>query len=236
MNKSPFIWLGAGRAKKRGVARRGRHLDDAARAGLPVPEGAILLDELFRIFLREGVIERVGDKIIVPDPIWLLEVFYRDVRFPRLQKTVDIHVILPDEYEGWLPPGAAAKNVDLEDAAQLAAALSQLWSYPAQDDEFRRDLSLVANMTYRTAGRVTAFSNSRDVVYNLTSAANGGDEMETISLPRLGKWQRPSQEYEPSMRRLQMLLRGIRRTLRNEDAFDFYWRDDGQVCWIVLFN
>lgn len=235
MKKSPFIWLGAGRAKKRAVARRGRHLDDAARARLPVPEGAILLDELFRIFLQEGVVERVGVKVVVPDPRWLLEVLYRDVRLPRLGKSADISVIPADEYEGLLLPEAIAHDVDLEDADQMAAALSRVWSYPAASDEFRRDVSLVRRVAAETAGRALSFSHGEDVIHNYTSAADG-DEIETISLPRLGSWQRPFPECPPYARRLQMLLRGVRRTLSNEQAFDFYWLDDGEVCWITLFN
>ena len=235
MKKSPFIWLGAGRAKKRGVARRGRHLDDAARARLPVPDGAILLDELFRIFLQEGVVERTGDKVIVPDPIWLLEVLYRDVRFPRLGITADIHVIPADDYAGYLPPEAAVHDIDLEDADQVATALAKVWSFPAANDGVRRDVSLVTSVQVETAGRALSSADSEDVIITYTSAV-GGEEMETFSLPRLGSWQRPSPEFAPAVRRLQMLLRGVRRTLRSEESFDFYWVEDGEVCWIQLFN
>ena len=232
MKKAPFIWLGAGRAKKRGVARRGRYLDEVARAGLPVPDGAILLDELFRIFLQEGVVEQAGDNVTVPDPIWLLEVLYRDVRFPHLQKTADISLIPADEFEGQLPPQAVAHNVDLEDADHLAATLSKVWSYAGANDELRHDVLLLQHMEGETAGRaLSPHDRVEDEVTILSAVVE-----EEVLLPQLGKWQRPSQEYAPYARRLQMLLRGVRRTLSDEEAFDFYWQDDGEVCWIMRFN
>lgn len=235
MANTPFIWLGAGRAGKRGVVRRGRYLDDVARARLPVPDGAILLDELFRIFLREGVIELIGEKVVVPDPIWLLEVLYRDVRLPRLRKTADFSMIPVDDYEGPLPPEAVALGSDLEDPDQVAHALSKVWSYPKANADFRRDVSLVTRVGEQTVGRAISFSHGEDVVYNFSSAADGG-ERETFSLPRLGGWQRPFSNIAPYARRLQLLLRGLRRTLNDEEDFDFYWADDGEVCWIKLFN
>jgi hypothetical protein len=231
MNKSPFIWLGAGRAKKRGVARRGRHLDAAARAGLPVPEGAILLDELFRIFLHEGVVEQVGPDVIVPDPIWLLEVLYRDVRFPRLQKTADVWPILADQDQSSPAPGVVTYEVDLEDAEKLAAALSNAWSF-LEEDNCRRDVSIVTHIEGKTAGR--AQSSAEDVEDIVTVFSGAGEE--SVNLPRLGRWKRPSQEFAPFLRRVQMLLRGVRRTLGDEEVVDFNWTDDGRVCWITLFN
>jgi hypothetical protein len=232
MNKTPFIWLGAGRAKKRGVARRGRQLDAAARAGLPVPDGAILLDELLRIFLKEGIAEQVGEKVVIPDPIWLLEVLYRDVRFPRLKTTANLCVIPTNGYEGLLAPEAVADEVDLEDAQQLAAALSKVWSFPAFDDNFRRDVAIVTTVQGGTAGRARSTHADPDDVVAIIS---GSDEGE-IHLPRLGRWERPFLETPPFARRLQMLLRGVRRTLSDDEAIDFFWLDDGQVCWITQFN
>lgn len=232
MKKTPFIWLGSGRAKKRGVALRGRQLDEAASAGLPVPEGAVLLDELFRIFVQEGIVEYASEKVIVADPIWLLEVLYRDVRFPHLQTTADISVIPADEYDDLLPSEAVAHHVNLEDANELAVALSKVWSYPAPDHEFRRDLSVVTCLESETAGRALSFPGGNEDIIRVYSEQTA----EEIYLPRLGRWKRPSPEASPYARRLQMLLRGVRRTLSSEEVIDFNWKDDGQVCWITLFN
>jgi hypothetical protein len=232
MNTTPFVWLGAGRAKKRGVARRGRQLDAAARAGLPIPEGAILLDELFRIFLQEGVVEQVGEKVVVPDPIWLLEVLYRDVRFPHLKTKADLCVIPADDYAGLLSQEDMVHEVDLENAPQLAGALSKVWSFPIVDGKFRRDVSVVSSIQGEVVGRVLSFAEGSDDLVTILS----GYAEEEIHLTRLGRWDRPSQEFPPFARRLQMLLRGVRRTLNDPRTVDFLWRDDGKVCWISLFN
>ena len=103
MRKSPFIWLGSGRAKRRDVARRGVVIDQVAKARLPVPEGAILMDELLRIYLEEGVAEQRGQRIHIPDPLWQLEVLYRDVRFPRLNTTAVLRALPADGCAGSLP-------------------------------------------------------------------------------------------------------------------------------------
>ncbi len=235
MVKAPFIWLGAGRAAKRGVARFGQQLDKVARARLPVPKGAILLDELFRIFLHEGVVSQLGNQVNVADPLWLLEVLYRDVRFPRLQTTADLSAISTDDIDGPLPPEATVQDVDLEDADQVSSALGKVWSYLGAGDGHRRDVLLLTHVEAVTSGRAVSHGSGANVIVNDTFAAHD-DEAEYFSLPHLGAWQRPSPEYPPYARRLQMLLRGVRRTLGKEQAWDLRWVDDGDVCWIVSFN
>jgi hypothetical protein len=226
--KTPFIWLGAGRAKKRSVARRGRLLDNVACAGLPVPNGGILLDELFRIFLHEGVVNQAGNSVTVPDPVWLLEVLYRDVGFPRLHAAADICTILPDGEDG---PYLQSSGVDLENAGESAAALCRAWSYPAESPDFRRDVLVRKQIQAQVKGR--ALSPADGASDRICSPA--GDSVETVTVPRLGRWQRPSAEIPSYVGRLQQLLRGVRRTL-GEGDWDFDWVDDGEICWIVGFN
>ncbi len=119
--KTPFIWLGSGRAKKWDVAAKGRHLDEAAKAGLPVPPGAILLDELFQLLLDEGVVVMDNGRITAPAPNWLHETLYQSVRFPHLDKLAAVRSTHT----------AAARpqlNVDFTDPAQLSHSLCELWS------------------------------------------------------------------------------------------------------------
>ncbi len=102
MRQSPFIWLGSGRTRRRNVARKGSLLDQAARSGLPVPRGGILLDDFYRICLENGVVEEVAGAVAVPDPEWLHEVLYGEVRFPRLEKLVAVRsasAVLPAKVE-----------------------------------------------------------------------------------------------------------------------------------------
>lgn len=226
--KTPFIWLGAGRAKKNGVARRGRLLDDVARAGLPVPDGAILLDDLFRIFLQEGVVEQDCRYVSVPDPVWLLEVLYRDVRFPRLGSPVNIAPIQSDDVDG---RAGHAAGVDLEDAYETAEALRGAWSYPAASSDFRRDVLVMKQPHAEHVGRVLSLEDAGEE--RISTLDKEGAEMVTV--PRLGRWQRPSGELSPYLHRLQKLMRGVQRTLGPGD-WEIDWIDDGEVCWIVGFN
>ncbi|MFN2143408.1 MAG: hypothetical protein ACK2U5_23205 [Candidatus Promineifilaceae bacterium] len=223
--KTPFIWLGAGRAKKVGVARRGRLLDDLARAGLPVPDGAILLDELFRIFLHEGVVEQDGRHVIVPDPVWLLEVLYRDVRFPRLGSPVDIAPILSDDEDGRAVHSA---GVDLEGAYETAEALRGAWSYPADSIDSRRDVLVMRQLHAEHKGSVFSLEDAGE---DRISTLCGTSEV-VVTMPRLRRWQRPSAELSPYLCRIQKLMRGVRRSLGPGD-WGIDWIDDGEVCWIV---
>src|SRR3954454_1543972 len=57
-----WVVLGSGRSANLGVGNKGRLLDLAARAGLPVPAGLILLDDTWHAALRLGLVrpERSG--------------------------------------------------------------------------------------------------------------------------------------------------------------------------------
>lgn len=227
MNRGvPFIWLGAGRAQKRGVGLKGRLLDKAAKAGLPVPAGALLLDEFYRLALREGVIVRQNDRIHVPDPDWLCQVFYRDLRFPRLENPVAVRAAFSADSADTAV--AAVLNVNLNDPAQLAAALREVWSSALpHEGDFRRDV-LILEMVAAEAGGVAwnRPADENDVV-TLKSGTT-----EQLQLPRLRGWQRPSADLPPFARRLQQLLRGVRRTF-GDKAWRLKWADDGHICWLI---
>lgn len=226
MSKTPFIWLGAGRAGKRGVGHRGVLLDKLARARLPVPQGAILLDDLFRIYLSEGIIELTDDRVFVRDPVWFFEVLYRDVRFPRLRAQLDI-CRLPEngQEEVWETRGVVSA-VDSEDARQLALAIGQAWSIPGDAGERRRDVLVTKSVAAKTRGR--AISRAGEV---LDEVEVEGSDTAVLSLPRLRILRQPSGELQPPLGRLQMLLRGLRRSL-GQGNWTVEWADDGAICWV----
>ena len=86
MASSLFIWLGSGRARRRRIGHKGRLLDEAARAGLPVPAGAILTDELLRVFVEKGLVENYDGRLIAPDPELLHNTLFFTVGLPRLDR------------------------------------------------------------------------------------------------------------------------------------------------------
>jgi hypothetical protein len=229
MASSLFIWLGSGRARRRGVGEKGMLLDQAARAGLPVPTGAILLDELRLVFLDKGLIEARNGRLIAPDPELLHNTLFYSVRLPRFARAVALRPAFAAS-----PAVPARLSVDLGDAVATAAALAALWSgAEAQPPGGRADLLVMEMVAAQAAG--AALTNS-------TAAARGaladeitlrsGDEAPLSTLPRLTGWQAPDPTLPPFARRLQMLLRGARRTF-GPGVWQIEWIDDGQICYLV---
>lgn len=222
MAKTPFVWLGAGRARKRGVAEATAVLDDIARAGLPVPAGAVLLDELYRILLNEGVIELAGKLVVVPDPVWLTEIIYRDVHLPRLSQPVVARRAEADQIAGGAVPAD-----DFSDPAQVAAALRRVWSEQEADNaDGRHDVLLIEQVAAAHAGTADI---GGDEPFDRVLLKGSGEVWE---LPRLRTFQGADAALPAYGQRLQKLLRGLRRTL-DDGRWRVAWADDGQICWVT---
>ncbi|NCF65857.1 MAG: hypothetical protein GWP61_07780 [Chloroflexi bacterium] len=232
MRRSPFIWLGSGRTRRRGVARKGRLLDQAARADLPVPSGGILLDEFYQICLTEGLAEQVGDLVVVPDPIWLHEVLYQDVRFPRLPQVVAVRSATAVSADHARLDQITRLDVDFYDPLQLATALREAWTAMNRVNDYQsRDILVMEMVTSQTAGTaLTAAAVVQDQVTVITSKP--GEERGSFAMNRLRAFQRKSGELPHFAQRLQMLLRGVRRTFGRGD-WRIDWADDGQICWLL---
>src|SRR6185437_2548010 len=71
--------LGSGRAMAAGAGNKAALLDRAARRGLAVPRGYVLLDTAFRNALRHGLLARAADGTVAADPLALL----RELGLPR---------------------------------------------------------------------------------------------------------------------------------------------------------
>ncbi|MDX1415853.1 MAG: hypothetical protein R3293_16775 [Candidatus Promineifilaceae bacterium] len=231
MRQSPFIWLGSGRSRKRGVSDKGKMIDLAARGGLPVPQGGIILDEFYRLCLSEGLIERVGRQVVVPDPIWLFEVLYRDIRFPRLKHSVAVRpatAVSSPQHEQTF----ARLDVDFNNPQQMAGALRKTWSdILAVDPQLPMDLLIMTMVDTEEAGAATT---CRDQEEDKTLVFSETDELTqgTISLPKMRAFRGPTVGLPPFARRLQRLLDGVRRTFGAGD-YVVDWVDDGQICWLI---
>jgi hypothetical protein len=228
MKKTPFIWLGSGRAQKRDVANKGLYLDKSAQAGLPVPEGGILLDEFYQICLQEGLVTLTRDGIRIPDPIWLQEVLFRDVRFPQIKKKVVIWpaVDLSPGQEQFLR--RQIQFIDFGDPQQFARQLSQIWSEIYQVDQQQRLDVLITTMVDGQNWGLAVTVHDADGDQILIFA---DPDQDNYVLPRLGRFQKAAANLDPHNRRLQKLLRGVRRTF-GRGNWRINWADDGQVCWL----
>jgi hypothetical protein len=214
--KTPFIWLGSGRAKKRAVGKKGRWLDQAAKSGLPVPAGAILLDEFYQLLLVEGVIGLENGRIRTTNPTWLHQTLYESVRFPRLDNLVAVRAAAAAVTDPQM-------NVNFNNPDQLAHALCAVWSSFADQ---RRDVLVMEMIAGAAAGTaVTNTNQDSDTLYN-------NNIPEPAALPQLGRWKRPDLSLPPHQQRLQMLLRGVRRTF-GQGQWQIDWVDDGRICWLL---
>lgn len=219
--KTPFVWLGSGRTRKWPVSPKAHLLDKAAKAGLPVPPGAVLLDEFFQLVMAEGVVKWENGRYAAPAPDWLFDTIYGGARFPRLDKPAALRAAYSsDSGAVRVPPRLW---VDVHDSRQFSHSLCDLWS-AAAEHSLRRDV-LIMEMVSQTAGgtAVSRRSASNDQVLK---------DGEAFSVSKLGRWERPSADLPDYARRLQQLLRGMRRTFgRGNWAVD--WIDDGRICWLL---
>jgi hypothetical protein len=213
--KTPFIWLGSGRTKKRDVATKGLLLDLAAKRGLPVPSGAILLAEFCQLLLAEGVVVNENGRFSTTDPQWLHETLYQGVRFPHFNNLVAVRTAAAAGVEPQL-------GVTFDDANQLSSSLCEIWSQMADQ---QRDILVMEMVDCRESGTaVTRPDSAQDTIRF--------HDQPPVSLTQLRPWQRPDSAEPAHLQRLQMLLRGVRRSL-GKKAWQIDWMDDGRICWLL---
>lgn len=212
-----FAWLGAKRAAKRGVAEPGGLLDKATQANLPVPAGGILLHRFYEMALAEGVIWQEDGAITAVSPQELHHLLYKIARFPRLEGEVAIRPLLNDQF------GPTIQPIKATDPVALTDSLCEAWRQPTE----RHDLLIITLPKKGAAG--TAITQPSTETDTVTTTEN------KITLPRLGRWQKPDTSLSPHFQRLQMLLRGLRRTF-GDVGWEIEWKDDGKVCWLWQFQ
>ncbi|MCP4427796.1 MAG: hypothetical protein GY803_25215 [Chloroflexi bacterium] len=227
--KTPFVWLGSGRAKKWDVDDKARLLDQAAKASLPVPAGGILLDEFFQLVVAEGVVAEEDGRFFAPDPHWLAETLFDGIRFPRLDKPVAVRAAFStmsgdDGRPLSYPPQL---SIDFNDPAQLAQSLCATWSH-AVATALRRDLLIMEMVPAQTAG----FARNDPAVEQDAIEISTTTPSSSLHLSQLRTLQRPRANLPPYAQRLQQLLRGARRAF-GKKAWEIVWADDGRICWLL---
>jgi pyruvate,water dikinase len=212
-----FVWLGSKRAKKNGVAEEGWRLDMAARAGLPVPNGGILLDYFYWLAVQEAVVQLVDGRAHILSPPALYDLLYTAVRFPQLDKPCIIRPLFGTAVSPQL-------HLNMSDPVALAVAFGQLWQAAPAGEESRHDLLVQEMIAIQVEG--TAVTAAHQPTDTITYAGN------TITLPQLTGWRRPDAAQPHQLRRLQQLLRGVRRTF-GAGEWQVQWADDGRICWLL---
>lgn len=223
-----FVWLGSGRAKRRHVDLEGRLLDQAAKAGLPVAPGAILLDEFYRVCLKERLVEIYDGRHIIPDAELLHATLFYSARLPRFEHPIATSLVTG----GGGVAGASVTPrhrsvIDAGQPGQLAGALAVAWDgVSARGDGARRDVLLLEEIAAEHSGRARLRDGEgEDHIEGYGEDANGTN----FALPVLTGWRKPDEALPPYAQRLQMLLRGVRHTFGRGD-WAVEWADDGQIC------
>ena len=208
-----FAWLGSKRAAKRDVAEPGILLDRAANANLPVPAGGIVLHNFYELALEEGVIAEEDGVVTAVSPPALHDLLFNLARFPLLDGPMVIRPLHPSNF------GPTLAAMQLDNPVQLSSSLCEGWS----SQNGRHDLLLISLPENGVWG--TAVSPPDATTDQLIQAET------STTLPRLSRWQRPDASLPPHAQRLQMLLRGLRRTF-GDTGWEIEWVDNGRICWL----
>lgn len=233
MSRLYFAWLGSGRTKRAHVGPLGRNLDQAARAGLPVASGAVLLDELFRLCVEHDLVEVANGRVFCTDPASLHATIFESLRLPTFDRPLTIRPVAPEAAGATPVAETPCPDVDSRDASQLARAVSAAWSALELAGATRHDVLLHETIPAAQCG--TAQSRQVDEYDQVGLSAGPGDSTADNAIPSLSKlsgWRLPDSSLPPHLRRLQMLLRGVRRTMGPGD-WTITWADDGDICWLV---
>ena len=250
MNSAFVINLGSGAAGRRGVGNKGKLLDQAARAGLPVPRGVIVLDTVADLAVLHGVAEQAGGRLHIVEPSKLVSL----LQLPHLSSPIAVRSAFKAEDTAIASLAGYFRtvlNVDLSDAGALARAIETVWasartpdptdtgSFIPDQPRIRRDIMIMEMVNAERSGVAFSEREYEDDLVNYTSGTAedllGGNEAgESLSLPKLRGWEKTAQprNLPPWAARLQALLRDIRRWLGARD-WDIEWADDGKICWLV---
>jgi rifampicin phosphotransferase len=250
MKKLPFAWLGSKRAKKQGAGDKAGLLDTGRRLGLPVPSGVILLHRVYDLLLEAGVIVKEDNhfdhlsasRIHCPDPRWLKQVLHEDVRLPPLKGRMIVRAAFADGDGNPFGPIAPIPDVDFDQPQAVAAAFCQLWTAVAdQPDTMRRDLIIQELISIRSEGVVFSDPAYQDDLLSISSgqypalSKQYAMDGECWLLPQLRSGESAGEDLPEFAQRLQMLLRGVRRTFGRR-AWRVEWADDGEICWLLQVN
>ena len=235
-----IVRLGSGEAARRGCGPKAALLDRAARAGLPVPPGVVILDEAWHSALQRRLVTLEGSgarrPVSVPDPSLLVHL----LGLPSFTGPLAIRAAFSSAEGGGetvcgdLVPGLFVEG---RRPAALAAGLAGVWASAYRRPRgIRRDV--IAQEMVRASVEGVAFVEQGyedDIVETAHGVTRGLAARplaaEVRLLPRLQKEERPTEE-DPVASRLQRLIREVRGAF-GDRGWRVEWVDDGQRIWLV---
>lgn len=250
MNSAFVVRLGSGSAARHGVGSKGKMLDIAARAGLPVPRGIIILDTAADLAVLHGAADQIDGQLRITDPQKLAML----LELPPFTRPVAVRsAFSAEDNEETAMAGyfRTVLNVDPTDVEALSGAIGTVWLSAKLPDVseivedaaaaaiVRRDVLVMDMVTPQVAGVAFTEQEFEDDLVNYTTGTaerllSGEISGEAMSLPKLRGWEKfplPG-DLPPWAARLQALLRDVRRWLGARN-WDVEWADDGTTCWLL---
>jgi hypothetical protein len=192
---------------------------------LPVPQGIVILDGAWQRLQEWGALTVDGDDIHVTNAAFFLEA----LALHKVKRPVVVRPAFVSD-EGVLSAEAHDQTALAPDEPeQLIHALIAVWQSGASWAT-RRDMLVMEFVHADVKGSaVLGHGDSADTI-TFTHSQTG--TTDTIDLPQLVGRRRPD-AIEPFARRLQQLLRGVRRSFGDGKVAHIEWIDDGKICHLV---
>ncbi len=227
-----IVPLGQLRQVRLDVGPKAALLDRAARAGLPVPPGVIVLDELLTLGLKQGWLQQTADGFSLRDASALGRLLNLPLTAPRfaVRSAFAAEDGLTHSFAGYF------KSVLNVTPDGLPNALGQVWSSSLRyGSPLRRDVLVMAMVDACQAGvAVTERAHEDDLINYTTGLADqlvaGSVTGDTLDLVKLQAGEPPTEWGFAG--RLQVLLRDVRRVFGDRE-WDVEFADDGQTCWLL---
>ncbi len=239
-----YMNIGSGEAAKLGVGNKGRNLDIAAKAGLPVPNGYILLDALWHLSVQDGIITIEDGAVTCSDPA----TFYAALNLPPFPPKTTVAVrsaftVEDNPTSSMAGHFASVTNVDPTKPDAFIGALCEVWSSSLEYDDIRRDVLVMHMVDAKHAGAAFTETNYEDDYVNYVEGTaeallSGETEGAVAELRKLRLYEKADNEegtnraYATWEDRLQIVLRRVRQQF-GESNWDVEWADDGSSCYII---
>jgi rifampicin phosphotransferase len=233
-----YIKLGSGRAEKQFAGNKGRLLDQAAQTGLNVPRGVLVLDTAWDQAILRGLMTITEGRVRIPDARKLIT--FLDL--PKFERPLAIRSAFSKEdtaeasLAGYFE---SVLRVPADDSTAQAEAIKQvLESAERYEGRFRRDMLIMEMVDAKHAGVAFTEREHEDDLINYTegtaehlvSSEEAGDSFPLAKLH--GTETNLKDTDHLWQRRLQNMLKGVRRWLGNKN-WDIEWADDGERCYLV---
>ena len=208
---SGVLTLGSGSLREAGVSSKAARLDDAKIAGLPVPEGAVVVDG------TESSSAARALAAMFTTPLAVRSAFSAEDTSGQ-SMAGHFHTALA------VPADAESIRVAIDDVRASGGI------------DIRRDVLVMPMVDAVHAGVAFSEPGWQDDLVNVVAGqgeqlVSGAATGERIELPRIGRWERAT-AVEPWAGRLQVMLRDTR-LIEGDEPWDIEWADDGTTCWFL---